>query len=711
VKRVLVYVIVGVLSAVLTTGAAASSNDPFHAGAPGIGDPYFPLDGNGGYDVGHYTLDIRYDPAAHHIDGTATIEATATENLSSFNLDLQGLDVHSVSVDWWNATWTRDGSELTVTPKRGLHRGHDFTVVVHYDGVPEMVDEPPSPSGVFQTDDGMLIMGQPHVAATWFPVNDHPLDKASYTIKVTVPAGLEVVSNGVLKRKKTKHRLTTFVWQASDPMASYLATAAVGKFDITSYREDGIRFYDAIDPALLEPIAKPTTGTQLAISGQADASYKRLARTLAVPAGGATLSFWITRDTEPGWDFVFVEAHTVGADDWTTLPDANGHTSDDTGISCLAGWQGIHPFLAHYQTNTGPDTCIPTGTTGSWSAASGLTDGTAEQWQVDLAAYAGKSVELSITYASDDVFQAHGVFIDDITSSTGEGSTSFEADGDTFDGWTVPGAPAGSPGNENDWIAGTTADEPDNFGQVAKASFAREPEILRFLSSQFGPYPFRDAGGIVDHLPGVGFALENQTRPIYAQEFFYDPIGADSVVVHELAHQWYGDSVAVGRWQDIWLNEGFATYAEWLWGEHEGLDVSPQGAWEFFGGLPADDPFWTLTIGDPGPEALFDGPVYARGGLTLQALRMAVGDDAFFRILRKWAASKAGGNGTTPEFIALAERISGQDLDALFTTWLFTPVKPDFGPAAPAASVAAMSTFAFQRTAAVTYSHTRALRR
>jgi aminopeptidase N len=195
-------------------------------------------------------------------------------------------------------------------------------------------------------------------------------------------------------------------------------------------------------------------------------------------------------------------------------------------------------------------------------------------------------------------------------------------------------------------------------------------------------------GGIVDSLPGVGFALETQTRPVYAQEFFYDQPEADNVVVHELSHQWYGDSVSVHSWQDIWLNEGFATYAEWLWSEHEGQGT-PQ---EIFDGLlqniPADDPFWQLVIGDPGPDHLFAQPVYARGAMTLQALRNAVGDEKFFRILRKWARSHRNGNGSTAEFIQLAERISHRDLGALFTTWLFTAGKPDV-PAPVAAPVTA----------------------
>ena len=182
-KRFLACAVIGVLCAF--TGSAAAST--FHPGAPGIGDPYFPLAGNGGYDVGHYSLDVSYDPATAHLDGVATIEATATENLSSFNLDFHGLNVHSITVDWWNATWTRDGDELTVTPKRGLKSGRPFTVVVHYEGEPGIIDAALGPGGWFPTDDGALVIGEPDVAAAWFPVNDHPADKASYTIEVTRP--------------------------------------------------------------------------------------------------------------------------------------------------------------------------------------------------------------------------------------------------------------------------------------------------------------------------------------------------------------------------------------------------------------------------------------------------------------------------------------------------------------------------------------------
>jgi hypothetical protein len=466
-------------------------------------------------------------------------------------------------------------------------------------------------------------------------------------------------------------------------MASYLTTATVGEFDVRAYREDGIRYWDALDPDLFTS-PEPRTGEQFAYSQAASPSYKRLARTISVPEDGGELSFWVFRDTESSWDFMFVEAHTVGGDDWTTLPDLNGNTSQDTGNVCPY-WLGLHPFLAQYQTDNGDGTCAPTGTTGEWHAATGASGGM-EQWTVDLSAYAGSDVEVAITNAGDDIIALPGLFVDDIEVSTGEGSTSFEDDGDTFDGWTVPGPPEGSPPNANDWIAATAEDAPPTTGEIAEGSLARQPEIIEFLASMFGPYPFSAAGGIVDDAD-ISFALENQTRPIYSKDFFTDPISGDSVVVHELAHQWFGDDVALEQWQHIWLNEGFATYAEWLWSEREGLGTTQEIFDNIAAIFPADDPFWSVTIGDPGPDLLFDLAVYWRGGMTLHALRLEVGDDAFFEIIRRWARSQAGGNATTDEFIRLAERVSGQQLDALFETWLFTPARPEgIEPAADAAA-------------------------
>jgi hypothetical protein len=662
--------------------ALAAPPSQFTAGAAGIGDPYFPSDGNGGYDVQHYDLAVTYDPATNQLTGVATIQAKATQNLSAFNFDFVGLRLRSVTVNGTSATTQRKGQELTVKPKTGLANGSSFTVVARYDGVPETLEDF-GLSGFIHTDDGAIVIGEPHVAATWFPANDHPRDKATFTFHITVPTGLEAVSNGALVGQQANGALTTWNWNALEPMATYLAFMAIGQFDVHAYAAGGLNYWDAIDTALLEPIApavSPESGAQFLYSQISEPAYKRVTRTISVPAGGATVSFDVHRDTEPGWDFLFVEARTAGGNDWTTLPDLNGHTSQDTG-ECPYNYLGTNPFYEHYLTPfvadpgdpADPDDdflrCTPSGTTGAWNAVSGASDGW-EHWSVALADAGGapRQVEVSIAYASDGAVQAQGVAIDNVAVSTGQGSTGFEADGNVLDGWVIGPAPAGSQPNQNSWTPATEIPALPGVGSGAQLSFARQPEIIGWEAATFGPYPFSTAGGVVDNVE-VGFALENQTRPTYSPFFFGPNQPNDFVVVHELAHQWFGDSLAVDSWQNIWLNEGFATYTEWLWSEREGFGTADQ-IFNDFASIPADDEFWAMAIGDPGPVQLFDFPVYARGAMTLHALRQKVGDRKFFQILQTWAAEQKGGTVTTREFIDLAERISKKDLDPLFANWL-----------------------------------------
>jgi aminopeptidase N len=197
------------------------------------------------------------------------------------------------------------------------------------------------------------------------------------------------------------------------------------------------------------------------------------------------------------------------------------------------------------------------------------------------------------------------------------------------------------------------------------------PSVLAWESKLFGPYPFRSAGAIVDHAPAVGYALETQTRPLY------DSAPDIGTLVHESAHQWFGDSVSLTAWKDIWLNEGFATYAEWLYTEQHGGDTA-QKTFDALYARPASTHLWAFPPGDPGSgKNIFDTPVYARGAMTLHELRKAVGDRDFFRILRAWSAAHRDGHGTTAQFTQLAERISGKRLDGLFHTWLFTKGKPN----------------------------------
>jgi hypothetical protein len=666
-RSVLVAVVTVVLGVLGT--APGSGRVVFSPGSPGVGDRYFPKDGNGGYDVAHYDLDLTYRPGSNRLAGVATIRAFATKNLSRFDLDLDGLHVLSIQVDGRRAAWTRNRGELKVTPRTGLREGRLFTTQVSYTGRPRPLADG---SGFIHTGDGALAVGEPHGASHWFPVNDHPSDKASYSYRITAPRALKVVANGELRGQSTVDGWTTWDWEATEPMASYLATIGIGRWRFHEHDGNGIPLLDAVDPALYHPYAEPRTGEGFAFSQLADSSYKRLTRTISVPASGATLSFRVQRQTEQPWDFFFVEAHTVGQDDWTTLPDERGHTRRSTGYPC-PGWLEPFPFLEHYQTPAG-DGCSPRGTTGRWFARSGYSNGY-ERWTVDLTPYAGHDVEVSLSYVSDELFQEPGVFVDDIVSSTGEGSTGFEPDGDVTDGWTVPGAPAGSPGNTNDWSFGGI-DDVGSVGTAVDDAFAREGEYLDFLASYLGPYPFSTSGGIVDDVAGLGFALENQTRPTYDPVFFGEPAEGASVVVHELAHQWVGDDLAVQRWRHIWLNEGFARYMEWLWSEHEGSAGPAEIFHDLYSELGRRDSFWDLTIGDPGRQQLFAGQVYVRGAMTLQALRETIGDTAFFTVLHRWTAEHAGKNVTIPQFVRLSERVSGQQLDDLFDAWLFRGTKP-----------------------------------
>ncbi|MFF4586476.1 M1 family metallopeptidase [Streptomyces sp. NPDC001388] len=455
-EAVLATVPVAVAALLTAAGPATAAGT---AGASGVGDPYFPLAGNGGYHVSHYGLTLGYDPASRHLTGKAVLTARATQRLNRFDLDFKGLKITGLTVDHVKAGYRRDGQELVVTPARPLRKGRSFRVTVTYQGRPGPVTDPDgSLDGWIPTDDGAFVAGEPQGAMTWFPANNHPLDKSSYDITVTVPKGSTAVANGVLLGQRTRNGRTTFHWRQKEPMAAYLATATVGKFQVKQYTtRDGLKVYDAVDP-----------------------------REAAAAA----------------------------------------------------------PVLK------------------------------------------------------------------------------------------------------------------------------KLPSVLAWESKLFGPYPYRAAGSIVDHAPNVGYALETQSRPVY------DGAPDLSTLVHESAHQWFGDSVSLTSWKDIWLNEGFATYAEWLYAEQHGGD-SAQKAFDALYARPATDGLWAFPPGSPGSGAnIFGTPVYARGAMTLHVLRTTVGDRVFLRILRAWAEQHRYGHGTTAQFERLAERQSGKDLGRLFQTWLYAQGKP-----------------------------------
>ena len=458
----------------VATSAAASPAAPAPAapatasarptpGAPGIGDPYYPDYGNGGYDVAHYDVKVGFTPKSGLLTGTTTITATATQDLSRFDLDL-ALQATQVTVDGKPVKFAQPTAhELQV--RAPWAKGHTAKIVVTYAGVPARV-EVDGISPWVTTKDGGVAVGEPEMAAWWFPSNDHPRDKATFDVALTVPKGLEAISNGTLRKTAYGKTTDTWSWHEKRPMAPYLAFMAVGEFDITK------------------------------------------------------------------------------------------------GVS-----------------NSG----IP--------------------------------------------------FLNAVASGGGD-----EA-------------------------------------KFAAQDLARTPEVVDWLASQFGAYPFDVTGGVAP-AADIGFALENQTRPVYSRKFWRkgNNIG---VTVHELAHQWFGDAVSVENWKDIWLNEGFASWAEWRWKEtHDG----PTAAATFqktYDAYAADNAkFWNVVVSDPGPGKEFSSAVYDRGAMTLQALRTKVGDPAFFSIMRGWAKKHRYGNATVGEFVAYASKQSGQDLTSFFRTWLSTPGKP-----------------------------------
>jgi aminopeptidase N len=440
--------------ATTTTTSAAPAG---RAGAGGVGDPYFPDAGNGGYDVDHYVLELRWDPTRRHLEGTTTIRAIATEALASFSLDLTGLDVTAVDVDDDPARWERpDDHELVVTPARTLRAEATFTAVVRYDGTPAPIAGPAPLEPGFMTDGReVYVASEPNGAATFFPSNDHPTDKATYEIRVTVPDDLDVAANGLLRDTIPDPGVGTETWvfDAPDPMATYLVQVVVGNLR-----------------------SEQLTG----------------------PAG---------------------------------LPIRNVYDAD---------------------------------------AGSGV-----------------------------------------------------------------------------------------------RAAFEPQGEMIDFFDDLFGPFPFATYGAVVVD-EDLGFALETQTLSLFGSGVVGEP-----VVAHELAHQWFGDHVSVARWADIWLNEGFATYAQWLWSEHRG-----EGSVDAIALAAARTPGLDVPPADPGPDQLFHPTVYLRGALTLHVLRHELGDAAFFEVLRTWVDRYGGASATSADFEALAGEVGGHDLRPLFDAWLRAPGLP-----------------------------------
>jgi aminopeptidase N len=199
------------------------------------------------------------------------------------------------------------------------------------------------------------------------------------------------------------------------------------------------------------------------------------------------------------------------------------------------------------------------------------------------------------------------------------------------------------------------------------ADFATVPAMMTAFEELFGPYPFGSYTVVVT-ADDLEIPLESQALATFGANHADGHGGAERLIAHELAHQWFGNSVGLAHWKDIWLNEGFACYSEWLWSESKGGPSADTMARQFRRHLvsqPTD-----LVLGDPGPVLMFDDRVYKRGALTLHALRRTIGDETFFGVLRAWTERHRFGLATTDDFRELAETMSARSLAALFDAWL-----------------------------------------
>ena len=216
---------------------------------------------------------------------------------------------------------------------------------------------------------------------------------------------------------------------------------------------------------------------------------------------------------------------------------------------------------------------------------------------------------------------------------------------------------------------------PNDFLASERIRFDTLPAILDFLDDLFGPYPFEEYGVVIAEEEGfcvtTELALEAQSMSIHCPTEF---MTSEEVIAHELAHQWFGDSVSLENWKDIWLKEGFATYSEWLWSSKNDPDTLTRMIKTQRDNY-LDDP--SVSVAEPANHRLYANELYTGAALVIHALRVQVGDEAFFKILQTYTERYRYGNAGTDEFIAIAEEVSGEDLKTFFDAWLFSKQIPE----------------------------------
>jgi aminopeptidase N len=412
--------------------------------------------GNPGYRVSHYDLSLSTKPSTGRLSGKARLTVVAEAADTPLVLDFGPYRIERVLVDGRPERWTHRGGKLRI---RGRHLvDTPFPVEIRYAGRPAPLRTRYwGEVGWDELTDGVIVASQPVGAPSWFPCNDLVGAKATFRIEVTVPTTYTVVANGVLAERASGGSTTTWTYVADEPMAPYLATVQIGRYE-----------------------------RLLLSSGQV----------LAVSAG---------------------------------------------------------------------------------------------------------------------------------------------------------------------------------LSRAAQHDFARQPKMMRVFTELFGPYPFAEYAVVVTD-DELEVPVEAQSLSIFGANHVDGRRGHERLVAHELAHQWFGNSVGLADWRHIWLNEGFAAYAEWLWSERSGgQSAETLAARSRF--VLASRP-QNLRIGDPPARDMFDDRLYQRGALTLHTLRAQLGDDVFFPLLREWTAAHRHGTADTAAFVAMAERHAGRSLVAFFDQWLYQPALP-----------------------------------
>ncbi|MFE3453999.1 M1 family metallopeptidase [Nonomuraea sp. NPDC059194] len=414
--------------------------------------PYFPGHGDPRFGVTHYDLDLRYRVSTNWLGALATLSVETAEPVTDLELDLGPFTVTAVKVDGVRVRHTHRAGRLTVHLGRVRPAGTAIGVEVAYAGKPRPVSSPFGGVGWEELSDGALVASQPIGAPSWFPCNDRPDDKATYTMTVTTASPYQVLTNGAPVHKRRAGGATTWIFSRTDPMATYLASVQIGRYQLG----DGLAY-------------------------------------------------------------------------------------------------------------------------------------------------------------------------------------------------------------------------PARLGTRVRHDFARQGEMLALFSDRFGPFPFDGYTAVVadDELE---IPIEAQGLSIFGRNHVDGRRGFERLVAHELAHQWFGNSLTLGNWNDIWLHEGFAAYAEWLWSEASGGEPASANAKRWHQRLtemPQD-----FTLADPGPGRLFDDRVYKRGALTVHRLREEMGDPAFFPMVRAWTADNRHGTVTTDAFAAHAQRHTSRPLEPLFSDWLYGRALP-----------------------------------